>query len=271
MNKTKSILLFAVSVSLLLAAGCGGGNSSDPNAGFSISTFNTVRQVDQFGNVVSQFDIPQMATLSGVELADHSGVTGTLTSFGPAQTGTQANTPFNKYTATGARAPASWRIVTNLPSLFRCAPAQTDFDVTRGTTSDYKCVSTSFVVVFSVSPGTVDAQSAPGTITISGSGISTTNGMPVVTAYDEVGNVVGQETATSVASDGSSLTINTPYGLTVSNTTYTLSVENIMDDGTQSLAGVGTITVYDVPLDPPPGDPCNDQPIHGEQMPCDNY
>jgi hypothetical protein len=156
---------------------------------------------------------------------------------------------------------------TNLPNLFFCAPQQTDFDVTRGATSNYKCVSNSFVVVFAVSPGDIDAQNAPGAITISGSGISTNNGMPVVTAYDEIGNVAGQETATSVASDGSWLVINTPSGLTVSNTTYTLSVENIMSDGSQSLAGVGSIYVYNVPIDPPP-DPCSGQLRSGEQQPC---
>jgi hypothetical protein len=269
MSKVKLVLFFAAVTSLAPVAGCGRSNSSDTNAGFSVSTFHTVRQIDQFGNVVTQFDVPQTATVQGVELFDNSGATGTLTSFGPVQTGTQSNTPFYKYTATGARAPARWRIFTNLPNLFFCAPLQTDFDVIRGATSNYRCRSDSFVVVFAVSPGGIDAQNPPATLTISGSGISTDSGMPVVTAYDEIGNIVGQETATAVAPDGSWLTINTPSGLTVSNSNYSLSVENVMSDGSQSLAGVAAINVYDVPLSDPPPDPCTGQPRSGEQMPCD--
>lgn len=91
-------------------------------------------------------------------------------------------------------------------------------------------------------------------MTISGSGISADYGMPVVSVYDEVGNYVGQETATWVAGDGSSLTINTPSGLTVSNGTFSFSVENIMSDGSQNMVGAGTIDVYNVPDNPPPDD-----------------
>jgi hypothetical protein len=266
MSKSKSVLTFAVLASSLLAWGCGPSNSSDTNAGFSVATYQNNITVDQFGNVIQQFTVPQPSSVSGFELSDHSGATGTLTSFGPARTGTQANTPLNKYTATGARAPASWRLAANFFPLPACFPEQTDFDVIRGATSDYKCDIINHVVAFAVSPGTVDAQDAPGTLTISGSGISTDYGMPVVTAYDEIGNFAGQETAISVAPDGSSLTVNTPGGLTLTNTTYTLSVENVMSDGTQSLIGVGLITVYDVPSDPPP-DPCGS--VGGEQMECE--
>lgn len=272
MRKIKSVLLFVALISSALAAGCGGGNSGDPNAGFSVQTFHTIRSIDQFGNVVQQFDVPQSATLSGQHLSDRSGASGSVFSFGPARTGTQSGAPLNKYTATGARAPARWRIVSNLPSLFFCAPLQSDFDVNRGGSVNYRCRSDRFVVTFFVSPDYVDAQNPPGTMTISGSGISTAYGMPVVTAYDEIGNYAGQEVATAVAGDGSWLTINTPSGLTVYNTTYTLSVENVMPDGTQEPAGLAFVHVYNVSqYEPPPPDPCGGG-LRGEQieMPCYN-
>lgn len=262
----KLALFFAALSSLLLAAGCGGGNSSDQNAGFTMATFHTIRQIDQFGNVFSQFDVPQPATISGVHLYDKSGASGSVFSFGP------VNSP-SRYTITGARAPAGWRLSSNLSFLFFCAPLQSDFEPNRGGTVNYKCLSNSFIVVFFVSPGSIDAQAPPSTVTIYGSGISTAYGMPLVTAYDEIGNVVGQEPAQWVSPDGTSLVINTPSGLNVANTTYSLSVENIAPDGTQSLAGTGSLYVYNVtPYEPPPDeDPCGTESPYRDQSVCELY
>jgi hypothetical protein len=250
MNKTKSILFFAFLASFAVMLGCRG-NSSDPNAGFSVATYVAVRPIVQFGNQVGpDMVMPQSAIVSGQWLNDNSGATGSVYNFGPVNTGTQANTPFNKYTATSARAPARWRLRAGIAG---CpGPVGRDADVIRGTTTDLSCVVARLVIIFGANPNDIDAQNPPNAITISGSGLDASYGMPVVTAYDEFGNFAGQETATWVAADGSSLIVNTPSGLTVRNGAYNLSVENIMSDGSQNLLGMGHINVYNVPDDPPP-------------------
>lgn len=61
---------------------------------------------------------------------------------------------------------------------------------------------------FTSSPNSIDLQSPPTTFTVTGDGLDTTYGMPVVEFFDWSGSMVGSATATSV--NGTTLTATTP-------------------------------------------------------------
>jgi hypothetical protein len=117
-------------------------------------------------------------------------------------------------------------------------------------------------------PSSIDVSNPPATVTINGSGISSTYGMPYVDYFDQYGNVVAEGRASQVAQDGTSLSGNTPDLSNVTSNTYSVIVRNVQANG--SLQYVGAAMVYVANwVEPPPPDPC--LPVGGIQPVCDNY
>src|SRR5215213_3762419 len=63
---------------------------------------------------------------------------------------------------------------------------------------------------FFATPAVVDLQAPPADFMITGSGMSTTYGMPKVQYWDDYGQLLGETTASAVADDGSWLQAITP-------------------------------------------------------------
>jgi hypothetical protein len=109
----------------------------------------------------------------------------------------------------------------------------------------------------SIAPSSVAAGSQPSNLTIWGSGINNAYGPPQVMIYNEFGNVVATASATSIASDQSSLTIPMPDFTGVADGTYEVVVG--IYDSTNTLQPVlGTsvqISGYAPPPPPPPDPP----------------
>lgn len=87
--------------------------------------------------------------------------------------------------------------------------------------------------------------------------------MPLVDYYDEDGNLVAEVQASSVAPDGTWLTVNTPSSLSNTSGEYLAVISNVRYDSTVEMIGSVTLYVYGIePPPPPPPDPgpCGDGP-----------
>ncbi len=222
--------------------GCGGGpSSSDPNRGFDVVTLVNVNGSDitQNAHVIADFQYAT-GTLSGT--FEHFDVF--------------TNTGMNRLT--GAKVPAVWRFAafsfTGCPGL-----VTGEKEMKLGDSVKIRCF-TSSVGFFNASPDSVDVNSPPTTGTITGQGISTTYGMPSVTYYTDNGTLAAEQTATSVAPDGSWLQGPVPDFSSAYNGLYTLLVLNKNADGTSTIIGSAYIEVtgFFIPTPPPTEqDPCD--------------
>jgi len=155
------------------------------------------------------------------------------------------------YFVTSGRAPANWFFgEANGP----CAGKVTNnsADIYPGQ-EDVECILDG-ILPFSVSPDTINGASPPGTMTVSGSGIDTTYGMPQVVIYDEAGSLMYASAADTIASDGSWATFSQVPALYNGN--YLVIVQNVQSDGSLANLGDGVLGVFGNPLPPPDGGGC---------------
>lgn len=103
-------------------------------------------------------------------------------------------------------------------------------------------VGTNFGFALSASPASVYLPSPPTTGTITGQGFDATYGMPMVEYFDNNGFLVGTVYATSVSSNGTSLTGYLPDLSNAYSGTYQVKVTNKRADG-YYLNVVGTATI----------------------------
>jgi hypothetical protein len=96
---------------------------------------------------------------------------------------------------------------------------------------------------FGFSPSPIDAWSPPSTGTISGSGLDSTYDMPQVQYYTMDGTYVAQDTATYVASDGSSITVPGGDLSTLNPGTYAGFVYNAGPSSTWNYVGTTSVQV----------------------------
>ena len=87
-------------------------------------------------------------------------------------------------------------------------------------------------------------NSVPGTLTATGSGFSSSGGMPQLSLYDSQLNLITQESASSVANDGSSATFPFPTngGSSLAFGHYSFNVGNV-SGGSLNKVGVGLMSV----------------------------
>jgi hypothetical protein len=148
-----------------------------------------------------------------------------------------------------------------------CGPLQFSFVVKDNQTNELPCDLRG--IRFTASPDSIDANSPPATITLTGSSLTTQYGMPSVEYYDEYGTFIGQVGASSVADDGSWLQAATPGFYGVYSGAYTVVITNTDWDGSRNVVGTAIVSVYG--NDPPPPDPLPDpcSPLGGgSQMVC---
>jgi hypothetical protein len=84
---------------------------------------------------------------------------------------------------------------------------------------------------FHSNPSSIDLNWVPSSFSISGSGLDTTYGMPVVMFFDGTGAIAGSTTANSVSTDGTSLTASTPDLSGAYSGYWTLAVFNQSSSG----------------------------------------
>jgi hypothetical protein len=151
--------------------------------------------------------------------------------------------------AGGKRAPANWKFTwTAAPDDSEvCARQTLKQDVALDGIAYLQCDVTTVVILsaaaFSFSPNPVYTLAAPPTGTVSGQGLTTTYGMPMVQYYKMDGTFVGQENATSVSSGGTSMQIS---GFNISHLpsgAYAGFVSNAAPGGVYNYVGTGAVTV----------------------------
>ena len=99
-------------------------------------------------------------------------------------------------------------------------------------------------IALSASPSSIDLNSPPSTVTITGSGFDTTYGMPRVDYFDGTGFLVGSVYASSV-SGGTSLGANVPDLSSAYSGTYMIRVANKTYQGYYShTVGYANVTAW---------------------------
>jgi hypothetical protein len=184
-------------------------------------------------------------------------------------TGTRLSLGDNAVTDSGAfyavpegRAPAVWRLG-ELDGT--CANQTFQTNINLGQDFSIICDTTCFFVVgpncpgfhFLAEPSYIDVTNPPSTVSIIGSGMDGTYGMPYVGFYDPQGNVLAEGRATQMAADGTWISSPTPGLFNIYSSDYWAIVRNVRQDG--SLQVIGVARIYIDNYQPPP-EGCNPTP-----------
>jgi len=121
---------------------------------------------------------------------------------------------------------------------------------------------------FFLTSDTMDVNSPPPAIEMTGVGMDSSYGMPVMQITDSDGNVVTSTSATAINGDGTWIQAPTPSIGNLYSGPYLVVVSNVQADGTLMRVGAAWMTLYgnDPPPPPPPPDPdptptpCGDGP-----------
>ena len=106
--------------------------------------------------------------------------------------------------------------------------------------------------VFSPSPLYTD-NSSGSAATISGQGLSSQYGMPVLRYFDTSGNLVSQSSANGVSSDGTWMQASIPDLSQLAPGSYVGAIYNIDSNGNLIFLGTASVDVLDPPPPPPSG------------------
>src|SRR6266481_511619 len=113
---------------------------------------------------------------------------------------------------------------------------------------------------FVFSPGLLYTDGSSGsTATISGQGLTSRYGMPVLRYFDSSGNLVNQASAQVIASDGTWVQAPIPDISQLVPGSYTGVLYNIDSSGNLVFLGTTGVSVMDPPQPPPPGG-CTESP-----------
>jgi hypothetical protein len=105
-------------------------------------------------------------------------------------------------------------------------------------------------------PSPLALSAPPAVSTIIGQGFKTTYGMPVVQYFDHDGTLLEQKSATSVSSDGTTITAPTPNLSGVALGVYAGLLSNVNANGSYATLGAVSVTVQqNPPVSHPP--PCS--------------
>lgn len=243
----KSIILIAITISLAGFSAC---IPSPPATGFRIKTTRTT--------IVSGNPLP--TTIDAPNIFVDGNVTsvpccvqiqGTIGAFSGSTNGSAY------YDVTGGKTPADWRLGEGSGP---CSGQSINTQITfAGSTVPLDCRSIPSTF-FNFSPSMIQRDYPPSSITIEGTGISSSGGMPTVEYYDLQGTLIAQTTATSLS--GGVLTAPGPTVSSFGSGAYIALVRN--SDG--SSPGNGVVVIFDY-LEGPGGDP-PDPPSCGGELIC---
>jgi hypothetical protein len=259
MNKHKLLLLSVALLCASLTTACWpfGGGGGQPQSGFSARGEKYV-QIAGGG-----FFFVSLTGARGTWQFDNGNAVGNTTSFSSCC----GTVPVN-----GGRVPARWLIFAGAPGECVGQITNPNMDVSANQTKVAQCLTFGAIFPFAMAPGAINLQTPPATFSMTGSGITTTYGMPRIEYIDQfTGNLIGATTATSVSGDGSSLQAMTPDLSAVYSGTYNMLVSNIKSDGSLDYIGSSTVDTYGrdgTYEDPPPPGDCGCPPDGGPCMVC---
>jgi hypothetical protein len=223
MKKTTFLVLLASLLIPMMAFQCGG-PPAPPPIGFQIHTMD---EQDLFHTLE---DSPKINVSMNFQEATTNNTMGFLTSL-------TVTTDDNGYAWAGNTVvPANWLFQENNGP---CAGDRAVATVGNAQTQDLDCISV--YLAFNVTPTSLYTNQLPAQLQVTGSGITTTYGMPHVQIFDEAGNKIADVTAKSVTYGGTVLTCPTPNLAGTPTSTYGLEVLNVQSNG--SLAPVGAAPV----------------------------
>lgn len=246
----KTIILIAMTI---LLAGFSGCIPSPPSPGFRIKTTRTT--------IVSGNPLP--TTINAPNIFVDGNVTSVLCcvqiqgNIGAFSGSTNGSAYYDLH---GGKTPAHWRLGEgNGP----CGGQSVNtLIMNAGSTVPLDCRDIP-ITFFAFSPSMIQRDYPPESITIEGTGISSSGGMPTVEYYNLNGTLVAQNTATDLS--GGVLTAPSPNISGLGSGAYIALVRN--PDGSSPGNGVMVIFDYFEPPDDPPPDP----PQCGGQLECQIY
>lgn len=228
------MLLLGITIVLTMGFQCGG-PPAPPPVGFQLHTMD---EDDLFSTLEDSPDIGLVGNLQEV-LSETT--QGQFTYF----SGSSDDNGY--YEAVNAIVPANWEIG---ESGGPCDSQSTVVSVGNQDTQDLDCIAT--VLGFYLVPGQLYESDLPASLEITGTGMSTTYGMPHVEIFNEVGTVIANVTASSVIDNGTVLTAPTPKLSNLPTATYGLEVLNVQSNGTLAPVGATPVAIiYTPPYTPP--------------------
>jgi hypothetical protein len=202
MKRTMWTLLFGILVVFAMGFQCGG-PPPPPPVGFQVHTQD---EANLFGTLEDSGGI----SISGVlQNPIVNNPVGFITNF----TATTDGNGF--WEEVNGEVPAVWNFGEfNGP----CGGQSAFATVGNGQTQDLDCIGT--VLGFILTPATLNVSAPPSGLSLTGSGVSTTYGMPHVQIFNNVGTKVADVVATSVTNDGKALTSPAPSLTGLTTGTY---------------------------------------------------
>jgi hypothetical protein len=231
--KKLTYLFFVVTLAFVsMGADCDSGPPPPPATGFSIHTQNSIdgimvgRTIVDFGNVDTAGNV--------------------INDIGTAYGNTRGFRAFTDargfFKVNDGRVPARWHFAEFTGP---CRGKSVNDDVTAHKEQLLLCVLPDLPFgFFTATPSSVDLMSPPASFTLSGQGIDTTYGMPLVEYYSDSGVLVAQTTATAVAGDGTWLQANTPNLSSVYSGTYLIAVRNATWEGLYEFVGTTSVDTW---------------------------
>jgi hypothetical protein len=261
MMKTKNHLLLIVALlSVLTSAACRRDNPI-PDPGYRITSYFQI--IDSWGFAIVTRKDPDK--LFDAELvASQPGAPGSVGFW------TRRTNALAELDILDGIAPGDW-FIASLDGVCQGTGFQTF--IQRGQNKNISCRVPEHPFFFFASPDYIDVDSPPSSVTISGSGIDTSSGMPTVEYWDQNGYLVAQQQASQVAADGTWLSGPTPDLSQVYSGNYLLRIRS----ATGEVIGDAAVQVFrfEPPPPPPDEDPCslNQSPNNNqmEQQPCYQY
>jgi hypothetical protein len=144
------------------------------------------------------------------------------------------------YYEAGARWPAKWQFEETNNSSCGYMSA---FAYVQGPLVTLECTGVQ-LVAYSINPTAFNPNNPPATVTVSGpGGFTASYGMPLVQYYDPTGTLQGYSYATSVSSDGTSITGPPPNFSSAPSGTYVGVVLNADPNYNYDIVGAATVYV----------------------------
>jgi hypothetical protein len=252
MRKINIIASLVLIGGVILMVGCSHPPPVTPTSGFNIQTYAR--------NPTTGTTLPSAAFVRGDFQSANGTTSGTVTTFSMSTAGGALTSVI-----TGAKVPANWRFALSPTfdgtSLCR-ATTILDRSVSLGGTEVLPCVAN--FAGFTAIPNSIDALNPPATITFTGKAISALTGTPVLTFYNEFGQVAASTLSAQLtynfAGEPEGLAVSVPINISQAyDGVYNVAVNNVKSDGSLEIIGAATITIYGNPPPPPPpngGDGC---------------
>jgi hypothetical protein len=251
MRKINIIASLVLISGVILMVGCGNPPPPTPTSGFRIETYAR--------NPATGTTIPSAAFVHGDFLSANGTTTGTVSAFDINTSGGALQS-----VVTGAKVPANWRFFLSrtLDGTSLCLGTTVlERSVSLGGTEVLPCVAN--FAGFTAIPNSIDALNPPATITFTGKAVSALTGTPVLTFYNEFGQVAASTLSAQLtynfAGEPEGLAVSVPININQAyDGIYNVAVNNVKSDGSLEIIGAATITIYGNPPPPPPpnGDGC---------------